>query len=30
MKIIEVINKIDERHLFIPAFQREYAHKNEQ
>ena len=27
MKIIEVINKIDERHLFIPAFQREYVWK---
>jgi|APSaa5957512535_1039671.scaffolds.fasta_scaffold22183_3 uncharacterized protein with ParB-like and HNH nuclease domain len=27
MKIREVINKIDERHLFIPAFQREYVWK---
>jgi len=27
MKIREIINKIDEKHLFIPAFQREYVWK---
>jgi uncharacterized protein with ParB-like and HNH nuclease domain len=27
MKIREVIDKIDERHLFVPAFQREYVWK---
>lgn len=27
MKIREVINKIDEQHLFVPAFQREYVWK---
>ena len=27
MKIREVIDKIDEHHLFVPAFQREYVWK---
>jgi hypothetical protein len=30
MLIREIINKIDEKHLFIPAFQREYVWKDKQ
>ena len=29
MKIYMILDKIDENHLFVPAFQREYVWKRE-